>query len=147
ASDEELDAFILTYRFFIQNNEAISFNRIAEIYNNLSINKLYRDCFQAARNELHRFINSSNELGIKLNKKKLSNGEILDTYIYGELAHTNPDKRKKFKEWTRDEATTNLLKASLFFSLIEILNTILYVMVLNEGAIKDLSAQPNNLHI
>ncbi|MBC7877463.1 MAG: hypothetical protein H7Y59_09865 [Anaerolineales bacterium] len=137
-SNDELDAFILTYRFFIQNNEASSFNNIAEIYNDPNLHKMYKTCFQAARTELTNLLNSLNKFGIEIDNRKLSNIEILDTYIYGELAHANSAKREKFQSWIKDEVVASLLTASLCFCLIEILNIIYYVQILNDGVIKHL---------
>ncbi len=39
-NEEAIDAFVLTFRFFIQNNEKISFRNLAELYNKLPIHKI-----------------------------------------------------------------------------------------------------------
>ena len=66
--DEAIYAFVLTFRFFIQDNEKISFRNIARIYTNLDIENNLKREFDSARNFINEyldgktFINYNNEI-------------------------------------------------------------------------------------
>ena len=47
----------------------------------------------------HHFLNS--EIGVVFKGKALTNWDIIETVLYGNLAHVNDDKRPAFEEWRR----------------------------------------------
>jgi hypothetical protein len=69
-----------------------------------------------------------------------TNRDNIDTFIYGWLAHANPDKRLRFQQWKSDAVW--FAKAQLQFDhvLTAILPAIWYVARLNDG---ELSIQSN----
>jgi len=53
---ENIDAFVLTFRFFIQNNEASSFANLSKIYESTSISNHHRAAFQMVRRDLNNYL-------------------------------------------------------------------------------------------
>lgn len=95
--NEAIDAFILTFRFFIQDNEAISLRNLKKIIDSNLVTKDEKDFFQRARKTIESFLKESSNLILK--EHELSNGEILDTILYGELSHANTHKKIKYNSW------------------------------------------------
>jgi hypothetical protein len=46
-SEESLEAFILRLRFFIQDNEPTSFNRMSQLYSRLPVSQTTKDMFDS----------------------------------------------------------------------------------------------------
>lgn len=137
-SQESVDAFVLTFRFFIQDNEISSFKNIANIYDNLVKDQFSKNLFNTARNQLNQFLDSPNKLGIVYDNQGLTNRTIMETFIYGGLAHANKEKQKMFKELMAIPSTASLLDASFKLVLGKVLNIIHYVAIVNDGVIKEL---------
>ncbi|MCD6591050.1 MAG: hypothetical protein J7K72_03715 [Candidatus Aenigmarchaeota archaeon] len=95
--DESVEAFVLTIRFFYQNNEKISLSNMSEIYEKLPISPKVKREFERIRNELNTFLDSKTRFTI--NGKEITNREIFETFLYGDLAHSNKTKRKTYEFW------------------------------------------------
>lgn len=93
--EESIRAFVLTFRFFIQDRDKISFGKLAEHYNNLPISQERKDKFNAIRAYINDFLNSKSQVNIN----NSTNWDIIDIFIYGGLAHIIPDKKKTFDYW------------------------------------------------
>ena len=94
--EEAIDAFVLTIRFFIQNNEPISFRGIAEIYDIAPIEKKLKEEFISLRNQIKAYLDSNSEFVMAINEETLNHRKILDIVIYGGLSHANIEKKKKY---------------------------------------------------
>lgn len=96
-SQEEVDAFVNNIRFFIQNNEATSFQNLAESYHELplpdELKREFNDCWA----RLNHWLDSKSSLG--MNGAPLTHRVVFDTFIYGNVAHQNAAKRQLFDEW------------------------------------------------
>ena len=139
-SDEEIDSFVLTIRFFIQDNELSSIRNLAtETYSKLPDYRKEKIEFINARNKLNNYLDSPNgSLKIEDNGKQLVPRKIYDTIIYGELAHSkNRFKRDKYKEWMSHPIKGQILKAEFVLILSNILNCISFFRTINESLIND----------
>ena len=77
--EEAIDAFALTFRFFIQDNEKSSFRNLDRLYNDLPIPQLQKNLFINARNKLNSYLDSLSLF--KINNAPLSNRHILDIFM------------------------------------------------------------------
>ncbi|MCE5250096.1 hypothetical protein LLG96_07730 [bacterium] len=94
---ESVDAFILTLRLFIQDNEPISLRRMRDLYRKAPIEPVLADQFDDVCTELNTFLDSETHLAID-DDRQLTYRDIFEFFIYGSLAHTNtPQKRDIFK--------------------------------------------------
>ena len=99
--EEAIDAFVLTIRFFIQDNEATSFRNIARLYDSAPINEKIKNDFIKIRTQLNEYLDSNSGMSITVNEETLNHRKILDTIIYGGLSHANPEKKRKYNFWVK----------------------------------------------
>jgi len=130
-SDEAIKAFVLTFRFFIQDNESISLHNIASIYKATNIENKQKEFFNSARNAVNVMLDSPNLFSLKINDSIPTNREILDIFIYGGLAHAHPKKNKTFKEWMNFPPTAVILQTCFNTILGQILQALDYIKNVN----------------
>ena len=73
--EEAIDAFALTFRFFIQDNEKSSFRNLDSIYNEPPLSQLQKESFAKARRELNDYLDAFSIFTV--NNERLSNRHIL----------------------------------------------------------------------
>jgi hypothetical protein len=66
--------------------------------------------------------------------------EIIETVLYGQAAHANPEKIKWLRQWTADDIRANLLQQEFPGMLVHILGLIKYVGELSE---RELALKPS----
>jgi hypothetical protein len=107
--NESIEAFLLTFRFFIQDNEPTSIRMMARRYRRLHegllIPQELLENFDNARNWLLNYVNS--DTPIKFSEADtiamaLTRTEVFEVFIWGGLAHANKHKKKKFDSWRED---------------------------------------------
>lgn len=137
-TDESIEAFVLTLRFFIQDNEASSFGNLADIYSKLPDYCKEKIDFLNARKELNDYLDLPDKsLRINENGKTLTNREIYNTFIYGGLAHANKEYQKKYDEWMANPLLGPILQGEFINIMSNILRCIFYVQERNESLIID----------
>ena len=137
-TNESIEAFILTLRFFIQDNEISSFRNLAKVYSNLPSYRDEKRAFFNTRDELYDFLNSPDKsLNIKINTKEFSNKEIFEIFIYGGLAHANKSKKKIYDEWMANPMLKPITENAFINVMSGILQCILHVQELNDLLISD----------
>ena len=103
--EEAIDAFVLTIRFFIQDNEPISLRRLTKIYDVAPIEKKLKEEFVLLKNQINTYLDSDSDLAIAItinnNEEILTHGKILDTVIYGGLSHAHTKKKRKYDFWMK----------------------------------------------
>jgi len=107
-SQEHIDAYLLTFRFFIQGNESISFRNMgAHFRDRINDEELYTR-FQEAREALNNFLNGDSSFNIN---GMVSRRHIMEVFIFGDLSHANyEDKRRHYRAWMADEFLAALMK-------------------------------------
>lgn len=78
---EAVDAFVLTFRFFIQDNEKSSFRNLATIYQNPLIPTQLRNEFAEVRKSINEHLDSLPEFGIEIGTHQFRRREILEIFI------------------------------------------------------------------
>jgi len=130
---ESIDSFVLTLRYFIQNNEKISFQNIAKIYDKLPNDNQCKEFFRDAVAKLNDFLDApDNQLSIKESEKVLTKREIFETIIYGELAHANEEKREIYKRWMKNPILASIIENEFNAILGTIMNVLRYIQGLND---------------
>lgn len=102
-SADEIDAFVLNIRFFLQKSEHSSFRWLADhALADPGVSLAWKNAFAQARDALNMFL--QDQPGIRIRRgcaAPLTNQQILDLFVYGDLAHatSDPSKRVSFIEW------------------------------------------------
>ena len=135
---EAIDAFALTFRFFIQDNERSSFRNIAAVYDAATIAQELKGRFKSGRDYVKKFLDSPNCLGISHNDVRPTNREVMDVFMYGGLAHANPEKYKRFKEWMAFPPTAHRFELCFTLIMANVVYVIMYIAGVNREAIKEL---------
>jgi hypothetical protein len=96
-SQDEIDAFTLTYRLFTQDNDQLSVRSLSRIYDNDWMPREARENFSEAREHLNAQLDGYTKLDFGEGPMKLRT--LVDIVIYGGLAHTHPHKTRVFESW------------------------------------------------
>lgn len=134
--EESVRAFILTLRFFMQNNESISIHNMAQLYGNDQTLRKFNNKFSTIRNNLNSFLDSSTNLAIEENQS-LTYREILEIFVYGNYAHANERKRKIFKDISSTPFFP-IFQVDLNLSIINFLGPLQDIKDLNESVLSKL---------
>lgn len=132
---EPICAFILTFRFFIQDRDGISCRSMQKIYDQLPSDfKEERKIFSQVRKGLNDFLNS--EPIIKIQGIPLTNNYIMKVFIYGNLSHLNKEKKKIFEWWMSDSILAPFMVNEFVFILSTVMDYIMYIRNLNKIVIQ-----------
>lgn len=126
---DAIDAFVLTFRYFIQNNERCSFGNLAKTYLKSVIPSEMKEEYSEARKNLNRYLDSPASL--KFEHEPLTKRRILDIFVYGGLAHANPEKKEILGKWMENPIVRGFFEAEFVSILFYVLNIIQYVAKLN----------------
>ena len=98
-----IDALVLTLRLFCQDNEQISIRNISEVYRRLPISPNLKHSFESVRLQLNNFLERTSNFTERKSENECTfpytNRMILEIFLYGDLAHTTPEKRIIYKKW------------------------------------------------
>lgn len=114
--DDAIDAFILTFRYFIQQSERISFKSLADhALSDPGLSQEWKDEFVKVRTSLNDYLDSNTVItervvGVEKDKDTgferhvdethiITHRELMDTFVYGGLAHANEEKLRVYKRW------------------------------------------------
>ena len=119
--DNDVQAYILTFRFFIDKKEHCSFHWLANnVLDDPELSDAWKEKFRATREELNKYLDQLPAMRLsKDDEKPLTRREIRDLFLFGDLSHAtwNPENRRKFKDWTAE----NWEKEFLTTQFVEIL--------------------------
>ena len=134
--EESIDAFVLTYRFFCQNNEMSSFENMEAVYEKLPISQQRKDSFKNARGQFNAWLDSIPS--IEIENVILTRREILDIFIYGGLAHANKKKKEIFDQWMSDPLLSLFMTNEFVSILRKVMDFIIHIRNLNDEVIREL---------
>jgi len=98
--EDDRDAFVLSLRLFIQNNDKISIYNIAKIIEDLPFSDAIKAPFHEQRSELNRYLDATPFFRAGAEPKNYR--ELLNTIIYGDLSHFDPKLRPMLQRWMAD---------------------------------------------
>lgn len=129
---EAIEAFVLTLRFFVQDNEPSSFRNLATLYNdpNLNLDTQLVRRFQEARDAINSFLDQRSLL--QENKSPLTHRAIFEIFMWGGLAHANEEKKKTFDRYRGIPIFFQILENEFVITLASILKAIFYIRELNK---------------
>lgn len=126
---DEIDAFVLTFRLFTQDNDRISLRRLSQIYaSDWLQGGNAQECFEDARKQLNDYLDRA--ATIVFGETMVSIRFIADVVIYGGLAHTNEEKSKIFQSWIQS-GFMGLIWVAFFAYAREAVDTLKYLRGLN----------------
>lgn len=134
--DESIEAFVLTMRFFVQDNETISFRNMADLYAGLPVDPEIIKKFNDARTKTNSDLDKTSP--IKLNNQELTFRAIFEVFMWGGLAHANARKKIVYDSWTKNPILFPLLQNEFIYALGILLNMIFFTRALNEAALRQL---------
>jgi hypothetical protein len=130
---DEVDAFVLTFRMFTQDNDRISLRRLSEIYASPWMSGgNAQECFEDARSTLNDRLDSAATL--MFGNDQISVRQICDIVIYGGLAHTNEEKSTIFENW-KQSGIMGFIWAEFFAYARHAVETLQYLRGLNQGVL------------
>ncbi|HET7550452.1 MAG TPA: hypothetical protein VFK04_04130 [Gemmatimonadaceae bacterium] len=100
AAREELEAFALTLRFFLQSSDGISLRQIPALYAKLAVPDELAAEVDEVRRDLNRYLDGASPFVEDDPSRQLTRRELLNMVLYGDLAHANEAQRKRWKRWT-----------------------------------------------
>ena len=136
--EEAIDAFVLTFRFFIQDNEKSSLRNMAECYEKALVSSKLKDTFAEVRNELNLYLDQPSFINFNYNGENFTRRKIMEIFIYGGMAHANSAKKQLYDEWMSIPLARTLLENEFVSILTDVLNAIIYIRNVNEQAIAEL---------
>jgi hypothetical protein len=134
--EEAIDAFVLTFRYFIQDNEATSFRKMEQHYLAAPIDAGLQQKFSQLRREVNEYLDG--ETNINFNGEELTRRRIMDTFVYGGLSHANEEKRRLWKTWMGDLFMAVMFENEFLVVLSNIHIAIEMIKRMNEEALKHL---------
>jgi len=133
-----VDEFVLNFRFFIQDNEKSSFRNMTRLYEKLPVSQNLKSEFLKLANNLNDFLDSEPDVKYRIFKEPLTRRNIMEVFIWGNIAHANQTKKQIFDEWKRDSIVFPMLEFSFSSILEAILRAIRYAKEINERAIDEM---------
>lgn len=133
---DAIDAFILTLRFFIQDNESSSLRNMNNLYNEIAIPSSIKDDFSLVRDKLNSELDK--KTSVNWGGKDITYRELLLTFFYGGLAHANPSRKRDFDAWMKDKAFGSFVVAEFCNILIYFLHCIANIKKTNLKALEEI---------
>jgi hypothetical protein len=92
--DLYIESFLLSLRFYIQDNEDISIRNLAKIYNESNIESSLKMRFNKSRNWLLKYLNC--KCMVQQEGHNLTRFQVFEFFVYGEYAHST--KKEDFNK-------------------------------------------------
>ena len=144
--DEEARlAFVSTLRMFIQPQDGISIEKMAELYASLPVGNEVKQGARRSAESLKEFF--AKPTGIVFQEDALTYGRLFDVFMYGHLVHANDDKRPDYERWMKHQMAAPMMP--VFFDQIVgfLLRGISSFKTMNEQTIQQLEALPQGQSI
>lgn len=134
--EEAIDAFVLTFRYFIQDNEQTSFRNMEQHYLAAPIDPELQKQFATLRREINEYLDES--LHINYNSEDLTRRRVMDVCVYGGFSHANEDKRRLYKTWMGDPFMGKWIENEFVVTLGNIHHAVAIIKSLNDQALQHL---------
>jgi len=131
--EEEIDAFVLTYRLLTQNNDRLSLANLSKVYASDFMHPEAAANFQDARSSLNDTLDSASSISIE--EGYFTVRTIVEVILYGGLAHSNEKKSEVFKSWSTNQAMSGMMWVEFIAAMREALRIFSYIRELNEAVL------------
>jgi hypothetical protein len=98
-AEDDLDAFLLNYRLFQQDNERISIRRVSEAIDALQLTKDTKAKFQRIRRDLNEYLDAAPEMQVL--GEPVDRRSLINSLLYGVYAHLDEKKAVDSAYWER----------------------------------------------
>jgi hypothetical protein len=136
ADPEARAALCLVLRFFVQKRDQIELHQIAELYQNLPVTDEDKRWVSENLALLDGFLDGPTMLAI--NQEPITNRAVVETFLYGDRAHANEDKRSKFDEWKEVAPIYTVLENFFEYAVCRIAKYVVWLAAMNVDAIRTL---------
>jgi ribosomal protein L30 len=126
---DEIAAFVLDYRQYTQNNDAISIASLARIYGRAWMQSGARKNFEEIRARFNQKLDASSSL--IFGDYHMSVRELIEIVVYGGLAHSNPKKAEIFERWEKS-GIMGMVWAEFFAAMRGLMQTLKQLRTLND---------------
>lgn len=96
---DDIDAFVLTYRMFVQRNDRISVYKLEAIYGKDWMPPEAALSFTDALTTMNDYLDSS--ISASIGETSIARRQLVDIMLYGGLAHINAVKEDVYRSWTQ----------------------------------------------
>jgi hypothetical protein len=136
ADKESRAAMCLVLRFFLQPRDRIELHQIAELYQHLPVPNEDRRLVSKNLTIVDEFLDRPTE--VALNGIPITHRAVLETFLYGDQAHANPDKKAIFETWKEIGPIHAVLENFFEFAVCVVLRYAFWLAAMNKDAIKAL---------
>jgi hypothetical protein len=140
---DDIDAFVLTYRMFIQANDRISIRALKKIYEEPWMPEEPAKSFAHARGVVNAYLDSP--LTLTIYDQQIARRTLIDIMLYGGLAHSEPEKQEVFRNWTTSLAA-GFFWAEFVVTMHDMLGYLRFFRDLNEAVIANLGSSRDARH-
>jgi hypothetical protein len=133
---DAIDAFVLTFRFFIQKREVSSFRHLAKVYEKLPISPQLKQNFVGWRKALNDYLDR--KVNCAIYGFTPTTRELMNTFIYGGLAHADPKLKALYDKWKTNMLFFSILETHFCGILERVLVAVVNVAEINKTAIEKL---------
>ena len=134
------DAFVLTFRFFIQKNDRTSFRSLSEgVLDDPNLSTEWKHEFTRIRDELNQYLDAQPDVRLIRDGFSPTRREIMRMFIYGDLAHSDEKLLRELSAWKDETFMFPLLEAEFNSILIQVFGAIDYIARLSG---RELDASP-----
>jgi hypothetical protein len=135
-------AVVSTLRMFVQPQDGISAEQLAELYEAppVEVDPKAKESARKVADGLKTYF--AKPTGIVFQGDVLTNGRLFEVFMYGDLAHANDDKRAEYEKWMKHPIAAPMMP--VFFDEIVgvLLCSILTSHAMNERTIRQLESFP-----
>lgn len=132
--EEEIDAFVLTYRMLTQHNDRLSVARLAEVYEMDWMPSEAASNFREARDVFNNYLGSAATM--EFGPHQIAIQEVVDIVLYGGLAHSNQKKSAVFNAWNANPAISGLMWVEFQAAMQKALHVFSFMRKLNDAVIE-----------
>ena len=141
ADKESTAAFALVLRFFVQWKDGIHLEQIKDLYQEMPLPENDKSLVVEILKKYNAFLDSTGNPEFAINSEKITNRMVLETFLYGELAHLNKDKVETYKKWRSGPAAL-LLESQFEYAVGVVTQFISRLAEMNVEAIQVLEYLP-----
>ena len=134
--EESIEALVLTLRLFMQDNEPISLRNMRSLNAAHLPEGLGQEFIDHCR-RLNMSLDSASMLSIE-EGRQLTHRDILEIFVYGAYAHTNPQRRRTF-EGLRTTAFFPIFQQRLVATIVVFGRCLRSLQKINETGLSELS--------
>jgi hypothetical protein len=137
ADNEARAAACLILRLFLLERDHIKLHQIAELYQSIPVKDEDKHWVSENLKELDKFLDGVPTTQLKMNGKPMAvtHREVLEIFLYGDVAHLNAEKRIVFETWKEVEVIHIYLENLFEYVVGNVIRYIFWLAAMNIEAI------------